>query len=185
MSSDATESSFTITEIQKNDPNLKQYFDLPEAETQSSFVATIQLLPGSDKLEIEDMDGQLAWSHSKLSMADFSAIESLGLRGKLIASGCCCLGDEPFNPRTLIIAQHPIKEPVDLSQPNDCQVIYYQVGGEWRKFPADAPVLKKRVRLTNDPANQALFEMWVEAYLGSDAGAGGGLFNWQNWQCPG
>ena len=182
MSSDATECSFTLTEIRKDDPKLKQYFELPKEETQSSFVATIQLLPGSDKLEIEEMDGQLAWGHSKLSMEDFTFIEALGLRGKLIASGCGCLGDEPFNSRTLIVAQHPIKEPVDLSQPNNCQVIYYQVGDEWRKFPADAPVLKKRMRLTTDPANQALFHMWVEAYFESDAGGGGGLFNWQNWQ---
>ena len=164
---------------------LKPYFDFPEEETQSSFVATIQLLPSSDKLEIEEMEGQLAWGHSKLSMEDFTSIEALGLRGKLIASGCCCLGDEPFNSRTLIVAQNPIKEPVDLAQPNNCQVIYYQVGDDWRKFPAEAPVLKKRFRLTIDPANQALFNIWTEAYFGSAEGGGGGLFNWQNWQRAG
>ena len=92
-----------------------------------------------------------------------------------------CSGNEPFNSRTLIVAQHPIKEPVDLSQPNNCQVIYCQVDDDWKRFPADAPVLKKRIRLTTDPANQALFSMWVEAYFESDAGGGGGLFNWQNW----
>jgi len=26
-----------------------------------------------------------------------------------------------------------------------------------------------------------LFNMWEEAYFGSDAGGGGGLFNWKNW----
>src|SRR5215831_4914716 len=102
MSADSTENTFTFTEIQMDDPRLKQYLELPEEEKQSSFVATIQLLPGSDKLEIEEMEGQLAWSDSKLSVADFISLEALGLRGKLIASGFCCLGDEPFNSRTLI-----------------------------------------------------------------------------------
>jgi hypothetical protein len=156
---------------------------LPAEETQSSFVATIQLLPGCEALEIEEMDGQLAWSYSKLSADDFTALEALGLRGKVVASGCSCLGEEPYTSRTLIVAQHQIKEPVDLPQPNNCHVIYYQVGDDWRKFPADAPGLKKRVRLTPDPSNQNLFDMWVEAHFGSAAGSGGGLFNWEKWKC--
>jgi hypothetical protein len=181
MSDDSTEDCFTFTELRKDDSTLKQYLELPEEEKQSSFVATIQLLPGSEGLEIEDMDGQLAWGFSKLTADDFTAIEALGLRGKLIASGCSISGEEPCAARTLIVAQDPIREPVDLPQPNNCQVIYYQVGDEWRKSPADAPVLKKRLRLTPDPSNQNLFNMWAEAYFGSDAGGGGGLFNWKNW----
>ena len=121
------------------------------------------------------MDGQLAWGHSKLSIEDFASIEALGLRGRLIASGYCCLGQKPFHSRTLIVARHQLKSPVDLLQPNNCQVIYYQVGDEWRKYPEEAPVLKKRVRLTVDPSNQALFSMWVEDYFGSESGGGGGL----------
>ena len=185
MSDDVTEDHFTFTEIKYDDSTLEEYLELPEEEKQSSFIATIQLLPGSEPLEIEEMDGQLAWSSSNLSADDFTAIEALGLRGKLIASGCSSSGSEPFTSRTLIVAQHPIKEPVDLSQPNNCQVIYYQVGDEWQRFPADAPVLKKRIRLTPDPSNQNLFNMWEEAYFGSDAGGGGGLFNWQNWRRAG
>ena len=73
----------------------------------------------------------------------------------------------------------------DLPQPNNCQMVYYQVGDEWRKFPAEAPVLKKRFRLTIDQVNRALFNIWAEAYFGSDEGGGGGLFNWQNWQRAG
>jgi hypothetical protein len=180
VSADSAECSFTIEEIQKDDSKLKEFLELPEEEKQSSFVATIQLLPGSDRLEIEEMEGQLAWGHSNLSVEDFTSLEALGLRGKLIASGYCCLGDEPFNSRTLIVAQQQIKEAVDLPQPNNCQVVYYQIGNEWRKFPKEAPVLKKRFRLSLDPTNQALFQLWVEAYFGSDAGGGGGLFNWAN-----
>ena len=185
MSADSTENTFTFREIRKDDPRFKQYLELSEDEKQSSFVATIQLLPGSDELEIEEMEGQLAWHHSKLSADDFSALKGSGLRGRLIASGCTCIGDEPFKSRTLIVAQQQITDPVDLPQPNNCHVIYYQNGDEWRRFPEEAPVLKMRFRLSVDPTNQALFHIWVEAYFGSDAGGGGGLFNWQNWQRAG
>jgi hypothetical protein len=187
MSADSTEDHFTFTEFVTGDEpeRLKKYSDLPEEEKQSSFVATIQLLPGSDKLEIEEMEGQVAWSHSKLSLEDFAALEALGMRGRLIASGYGCSGDEPYTSRTLIVATHQIKEAVDLPQPNNCQVIYYQVGDEWRKIPSDAPVLKKRFRLTIDPSSQSLFHMWTEAYFGSAEGGGGGLFDWRNWQRAG
>src|SRR5262245_17672040 len=123
MSADSTENHFTFTELVTGDEPewLKKYLDLPEEEKQSSFVATIQLLPGSDKLEIEEMGGQLAWSHSKLTVEDFAALEALGMRGKLSASGYGCSGDEPFTSRALIVATHQLKESVDLPQPNNCQ----------------------------------------------------------------
>jgi len=169
VSADSTETHFTITEFAKGDEPewLKNYYDLPVEEIQSSLVATIQLLPGCDGLEIEEMDGQRRWSYSKLSADDFTALQALGLRGILVASGYSSSGNEPFSSRTLVVAQHPIKESVDLPMPNNCRVIYYQVGDEWRKFPADAAVLKKRFRLTPDPSNQNLFVMWMEDYFGS------------------
>ena len=180
MSADSTECELTMVEIQKDDPRLKLLTKTSDQEHQSSFVATIQLIPGSDRLEIEDPGGQLAWHDSGLTIEDFSALEALGLRGKLIASGCSRIGDEPFKSRTLIVASQQIEESVDLPQPNNCQVIYYQIKDEWRSFPVDAPLLKKRIRLSVDSSNQALFLIWVEAYFESGAGAGGGLLNWAN-----
>lgn len=59
MSADSTECEFKIVELQKDDPRLRQFTNTCDQENQSSFVATIQLLPGSDKLEIEEMGGQL------------------------------------------------------------------------------------------------------------------------------
>jgi hypothetical protein len=87
-------------------------------------------------------------------------------------------GDAPYRTRTLIVAQHQIREAVDLPQPDQCEAIYYQVGDEWRKFPADAPTLKKRFRLSIDPANENLTNIWQEASFGSRFGGGGGI-NWE------
>src|SRR5687768_3845363 len=166
MSADSTECGFKIVELHKDAPRLRQFTNPSDQENQSSFVATIQLLPGSDKLEIEEMGGQLAWHDSGLTIEDFSKLEALGLNGKLIASGCSYIGDEPFQSRTLIVAHQKIKESVDLPQPDNSQMIYYQCKDECCRFPEDVRVLKKRIRLTVDPSNQSLFLIWVEAYFG-------------------
>jgi hypothetical protein len=167
-------SSFTIEEFQKDDPGLKE-FDISEEENQPSFDAIILLIPGSDELEIEDAG---LWSQCHLTADDFSRLQSLGLKGKLRAAGFGMLGDAPYRARTLIVAQHQIREAVELPQPDQCVVIYYQVGDEWRKFPADAPTLKKRFRLSIDPANENLTNIWHEASFGSRFGGGGGI-NWE------
>lgn len=176
---DSSHDTFTITEFEKDDPGSDPYLAPPTEEDQPTFVANIQLLPGSDELEIEELGGSLAWSSSNLTIDDFNALKALGLRGKLLASGCHGDGDE--HSRALIVAQERIKEPIDLQQPNNCYVIYYQDGDEWKKFPIDAPVLKKRIRLTVPHDEKGLFDIWVEADLYSGAGGGGGLFDWRNW----
>jgi hypothetical protein len=178
MSVDSSECQFTITAIQKDDPTFKEFDALPEEEKQSIFHVHLQLLPGSDRLEIEEND-LISWRDFKLTETDWISLEALGMQEKLKVNGGGSLGEEPFKSRTLIVVQRPIKEPIDLPQPHNCEVIYYQDGDEWRRFPADAPILKKRFRLIPDPAHQALYHFWAEAYFGSDEGAGGGAFNWE------
>jgi len=165
--------------MRKDDPRLKEFDELPEEEKQSSVLIELQLLPGSEQLEIEGAD-LISWHHNfKLTVADLNTLEALGLQGKLKLNGGSSSGEEPLTSRTLIVAQRPIKQPVDLPQANNCDVVYYQVDDKWRKFPAEAPVLKKRFRLTPDPTNQYLYYLWEEAYFGSDVGGGGGAFNWE------
>ena len=169
-------SSFTIEEMRADDPRLRQFLEIPEEAKQSSFHATIQLLPGPDGLEIENVT---LWNQFHLTDEDFNRLQSLGLKGKLRVTGWGTSGYAPYKARTLIVARHQIVEEVDLPQPNGCEVIYYQVGDEWRRFPAEVPVLKKRFRLSIDRANAQLTNIWEELYFGSDQGGGGGAFNWQ------
>jgi hypothetical protein len=171
-----TGNEFTVEEFQWDDPRLKQILEVPVEEQQPSFHATIQLISGSDELEIEDVN---LWHRFYLTDKDFHRLKSLGLRGKLRVTGCGASGHAPFKARGLIVAQRQIKESVDLPQPNDCEVIYYQNGDEWRKFPSDAPVLKKRFRLSIDSENEYLTNIWAEAYYRSESGGGGGAFNWE------
>ncbi|MFL6331720.1 MAG: hypothetical protein ACJ754_00080 [Pyrinomonadaceae bacterium] len=177
MSSDSRlESAFTFEEIQKDDPRLKQMLEVPEEEKQPSFHATIQHMPDSDDLRLEE---GFRWGHCHLTDEDFDRLRALGLRGRLLVTGYGTSGVGPFKARALIVAQRQIIGPVDLPQPRGCEVIYYQVGDEWRMEPPGAPVLKKRFRLSIDPANPRHTLMWAEAYYGSDAGGGGGAFTWE------
>ena len=168
--------SFTIEEMRKDDPRLKQFLEIPEEAQQPSFHATIQLIRGSNELRIENVN---LWNQLHLTEEDFNRLQSLGLKGKLRVTGSGTSGDGPYKARTLILARQQIREAVDLPQPDGCEVIYYQVGDEWRKFPAEAPVLKRRFRLSIDRANKNLTNIWAEVYFGSDAGGGGGAFNWE------
>lgn len=140
------------------------------------FHATIQLIPGPDRLKTED---ERMWKRFGLTAEDLARLQSLGLSGTLKVRGCGSSGHAPHRSRTLIVGRRQMREPVDLPQPDDCEVIYYQDGDEWKKFPPDAPVLKKRFRLKPDPENENRTLMWAEAYEGSDAGGGGGAFMWE------
>jgi hypothetical protein len=171
-----TECSFTIEEMRRDDPRLWQFLEIPEEAKQSSFHATIQLLPGSEELEIEDV---MLWDQFHLTADDFNHLHSLALKGRLRVTGWGTSGHAPYRARTLIVARHQFREAVDLPQPDDCEVIYYQVGDEWRRFPSEVPVLKRRFRLSIDPANEQLTNIWAELYFGSDQGGGGGAFNWE------
>ena len=170
------ESSFTIEELQKDDPRLKSLLEVPKVELQPSFHAEIQLLSGADELEIENVN---LWHQFNLTDEDFNRLQALGMKGKLRVVGYESAGSAPIKARTLIVAQHQIKEPVDLPQPNNCEIIYYQTDDGWRKFPEDAAVLKKRFRLSIDPRDKTLTHIWTEAYFDSESGSDGG-FNWQH-----
>jgi hypothetical protein len=171
-----SECSFTIEEMRGDDPRLRQFFEIPEEGKQSSFHATIQLLPGPDDLEIEDVS---FWNQCNLTADDFNRLQPLGLKGKLRVTGWGTSGHAPYRARTLIVARHQLREAFDLAQPDNCEVIYYQVGDEWRSLPAEVPVLKKRFRLSIDRANEKLTNIWAEVYFGSVGGCGGGAFNWE------
>jgi hypothetical protein len=169
-----TENSIDIEELTKDDLRLTQLGEIPAEELQPSFHVTIQLLSGSDKLEIEDIN---LWHQFHLTDKDFNRLQSLGLKGMLRIVGYESAGHAP-KARTLIVAQHQITYPVDLPQPNNCEIIYYQANDGWHKFPEGAPVLKKRFRLSVDPTDKNLTHIWTESYFDSDTGGGGG-FNWE------
>jgi hypothetical protein len=142
-----SECSFTIEDIRKDDPRLKTLLEMLEEDEQPFLYATIQLISGSDKLEIEDVN---LWEQSHLTDEDFNRLRSLGLKGKLRVAGWGTSGQCPYKARTLVVARYQIREAVNLPLPDGCAVVYYQEGDEWRRFPVEVPVLKKRFCLTVD-----------------------------------
>ena len=82
MSTDAR-CSFTITEIRKDDPRLKEFDELPEDEKQSSIHIELQLLPGSEQLELEEVN-LTSWQDGfRLAAADLNSLKAPGLQGTL------------------------------------------------------------------------------------------------------
>ena len=79
------------------------------------------------------MEGQLAWGHCKLSVEDFTSLEALGLRRRLIASGCCCPGTEPFNVLTAIWEPEKIsyESRVEGNEVEGCDFIHVYNGLKW------------------------------------------------------
>ena len=150
-------------------------FQIPEEASKPIYIANIQLLPGSDELHIENID---LWKRFMLSEQDYDRLKSLGLKGRLKVVGCTCLGDTPEKARALLVMQRQIREPIDLPQPDMCEVIYLQEGDSWRKFPAEAPVLRRRIRLNIDSEDENCTYVFTEAYYGSVAGGGGRTFCW-------
>ena len=150
--------------------------EIPEEASKSIYVAKIQLLSGSNELSIENPH---IWKRFMLTKPDYDRLQSLGLKGSLSVVGCSSHGSDANKARALIVARCQIKEAIDLPQPDECDVVYYQVGDAWQKFPEDAPVLKKRFRLSIDPEHKNCTCLFTEAYFGSSAGAGGGrTFCW-------
>ncbi|MDQ3882096.1 MAG: hypothetical protein M3249_02910, partial [Thermoproteota archaeon] len=106
-----SECSFTIEDIRKDDPRLKTLLERLEEDEQSFSYATIQLISGSDKLEIEDVN---LWEQSHPTDEDFNRLRSLGLKGKLRVAGWGTSGQAPCKARTLVVVRYQIREAVDL-----------------------------------------------------------------------
>ena len=165
--------SFFIEEFEEGDGRDPPLF--PEETKKSIYCAQIQLLSGPDQLQIENIN---LWQRFMLTRQDYDRLQSLGLRGLLRIVGYTCLGEAPYKARALLVAQSQITGLVDLPQPDECEVIYYQVGDVWRKFPKGAPVLKRRFRLSIDPEHKNCTYVFTESYFGSDSGGGGRTFCW-------
>lgn len=110
-----------------------------------------------------------------LTANDINQLESLGLRGYLEGYSGGYYG-EGKPSRAIIVMQHQLNSPVELPQPDGVNVIYIQEGDEWRMYPANAPTLKRKIRLEIPDNNKGVTHYWVEHPNG--ARSGGQAFSW-------
>ena len=111
-----------------------------------------------------------------LTADDINQLRSLGLRGNLEGYSGGYYGQGAFS-RAIIVMQHQLKSPIELPQPNGVNVIYVQDGDEWRMYPANAPTLKRTIRLEVPDNDKDVTHYWVEH--ANRARSGGQAFYWQ------
>ena len=147
----------------------------PDVELQKLEVIFMRLEPGSESLSV----GDEVWGRYQLESGEVEKLRATGLKGLLQYNSGGSFGElvgckAEKQARAIIVGQRPIKRPVELAQPDGVNVIYYQIGNEWKMLPSDAPVLSRKILLR--PFKNRSTRFWVEHPLGSRQG--GTAFNW-------
>ncbi len=99
-------------------------------------------------------------------------LEREGIRGTLEVRGVSLLQRECQPSRMVIIIQDSQYLPTDLSLPNKTAIIYLQEDNGWRKLPADALVLERKISLKEDQNNPHWILEMTELESGGLQGGG-------------
>jgi hypothetical protein len=141
-----------------------KWFNRPESVT----VVTIKWERGSRTRET---------TGSSLDHKDLEFLKSAGVTGHVqrITSGK--YGNGLPNGRVVLVAYKQIERPIQLALPDAMEIYYIQSEDGWLRYPSDARVLERRIRLVQDesqPARATLFQ--IENADGSHQG--GTAFIW-------
>ena len=90
---------------------------------------------------------------TRLSARDVQQIEAAGLTGELSVYTANNRYGSGKKSHVTIIMQRPVSDIVELKEPDANSVVYVQGDHDWRMFPADAPTLKRTIRLEPVPSD--------------------------------
>src|SRR5215212_6839276 len=118
----------------------------PDVELQKLQLVFMRLEPGPEPLFIDDRFGDAP----QLEVSEVQKLKRIGFKGLLKFEGGGTFGElvgckAERQARVIIVGQRPIKQPVELAQPDGVNVIYYQMGNKWKMIPAYAQVLKRKI----------------------------------------
>lgn len=88
---------------------------------------------------------------TRLSAGDVKQIEAAGLRGELSVYTANDRYGSGKKSHGTIVMQRPVTDAVELKEPDATSIVYVQGDHGWRMFPADAPTLKRTIRLEPVP----------------------------------
>lgn len=119
-----------------------------------------------------------------LTNADVERLRQLGLSGTVTFASSGIYGSEAFGTNkgkpqasVLIVLQRPVKEPVNLAQPDQTTVIYIQSDEGWRLHPSDAKTLQRKIRLSPDPRHPESATLYMVDHPDGSR-QGGTLITW-------
>lgn len=127
----------------------------------------VEWKPGPQPLSVD--------GYYRLTESEISQLKAAGITGQLDVRGMFTTG-EGKAVRAVIVMQHQLKENIDLAQPDGINVIYIQSEDGWKRYPPDAPTLKRVMHLEKDSQRNATTYMSDLARGGSE---GADAFMWR------
>jgi hypothetical protein len=109
---------------------------------------------------------------------DVQQIEAAGLTGELSIYTANNRYGSGKKSHVSIVMQRPVTDVVELKEPDASSVVYVQGDHGWRMFPADAPTLKRTIRLeplpydSSRPGTYPQTSVMVELSMGARQGFG-------------
>jgi hypothetical protein len=86
----------------------------------------------------------------RLSTVTIQQIKQTGITGALSTyTGIGQYGSGKKSYVTLIM-QGPVREPIELREPDATSVVYIQDGKDWKMFPSNARMLERTIRIEPD-----------------------------------
>jgi hypothetical protein len=111
---------------------------LPDREAQNIDVVFVKLAIGDNLVE-----------SGVLTKFESDTFRQNGWRGKLSQGPQVAdsIGGVEKRARVLVVMTGPLEAIAELAEPDGTTVIYFQEGPNWRRYPPDVPVLKKKIIL--------------------------------------
>lgn len=141
-------------------------------------VKAIKWQPGSGELRAIEVLEQT------LTNTDFERLRALGLSGSVAFVGSGIYGSGPSvtnedRPKAyvIIVLQRPVKEGVNLDQPDRTNVIYVQTNDGWKMYPSDAKTLQRKIRLAPDSRDPEFATLYMVDHPDGSK-QGGTLITW-------
>ncbi len=131
----------------------------------------LRWMPSSEQLTVSDSIGK-SHPETRLTDADIEQVKQAGVKGAVMKFWMNNYGNGRKSSRAIIVIQSPVSVPVDLPEPDGATVVYVQRGNTWQKYPANAPILKRTIRIEAilDDPKQTMVR--VELSDGSTSGSG-------------
>ena len=114
-------------------------------------LAVLLWTPATSPLVIQQPAQSPNTPSTRLSARDVEQIEAVGLRGELSVYTANDRYGSGKKSHVTIVMQRPVTDVVELKEPDATSVVYVQSDHGWRLFPAEAPTLKRTIRLEPVP----------------------------------
>lgn len=134
-------------------------------------LAVLLWTPTASPLVIERWQQTPGAPDMSLSAGDIQQIKSTGISGivSVYANGKYGKGK---HSRAILIMREPVREAVQLKEPNATNVIYIQDGAGWRQVPPNAPTLNRTIRIAPQWDDPQQTSVMVELSTGAAQGFG-------------